>query len=251
MTGVLDAAVAAEWVESWDRQQERYAVARDERFAVVCEVVAAVTRSEPTPVVVDLGCGPGSLTVRVARRVPRARTLGVDADPLLLALGRAASPDVELVEAVVGAPGWTDVLPARLDAVVSSTALHYLPPDALGTVYADLAVRLRPGGVLVNADHLPADDVVLDVLGRAVARRRTSVLATPAPDALDWSGWWEAVARDPRLHALRAQRVPQPAVAGEHVVPVGVHNRLLLAGGFSRCGVVWRDGPSAVLVAVR
>lgn len=249
MSELLDADVAAEWVESWERQQELYAVSREERFAAVTEVVAAVTASDPVPVVVDLGCGPGSLTVRVARRVPRARVIGLDVDPLLLALGRATAPHVEFVEVEAGAPGWTDALPARVDAVVSSTALHYLSPDALRVVYADVAARLRPGGVLVNADHFPADDAVLDVLGREVARRRRARAA--ADPAHDWAGWWRAVTCDPRMHGVLAGRPAQPALTGDHLVRLGDHTRLLHDGGFRRCGVVWQEGPSAVLVAVR
>lgn len=248
---MLDHDVAAGWVESWDRQQEIYAVGREERFAVVAEVVAAVSASQPVPVVVDLGCGPGSLALRVAGRVPRARVLGLDADPFLLALGRAAAPQLELAEVVVGAPGWTDALPERIDAAVSSTALHYLAPDELRRVYADLASRLRTGGVLVNADHLPADDAVLDVLAREVARRRRLGPARPQPGAPDWADWWAAVVADPQLHPLLRDRGPRPAVTGDHAVPASVHTRLLLSAGFSRCGVVWQDGPSTVLVAVR
>ena len=38
----------------------------------------------------DLGCGPGSLAVRLLDRMPAARVVAIDTDPLLLALGRAA-----------------------------------------------------------------------------------------------------------------------------------------------------------------
>ncbi|WP_366521110.1 class I SAM-dependent methyltransferase [Lapillicoccus sp.] len=44
---------------------------------------------------------------------------------------------------------------SQFDAVLSSTALHWLPAEALSGLYRDLAQLLRPGGVFLNADHLP------------------------------------------------------------------------------------------------
>ncbi|MCL3859634.1 class I SAM-dependent methyltransferase [Actinotalea sp. K2] len=249
--GRLDPELAVGWVASWDRQQEAYAVGREERFAVVAEVVATVVAARPAPVVVDLGCGPGSLALRVARRIPRARVIGIDTDPLLLALGRAASPEVDLVEGVVAAPGWTGALPRPLDAVVSSTALHYLRPDDLLGVYTDLAALVRPGGVLVNADHLPADDAVLETLARDVSRRPRYDAEPPLDAATAWSSWWDAVAAEPLLQDLLDERRRRPQVTDDHPLSAATHSRLLRESGFRHCGVVWQDGPSTVLVAVR
>ena len=80
------------------------------------------------------------------------------------------------VEAVIGAEGWTSALglDGPLDAAVSTTALHYLPGHRLQRVYGQLAGILRPGGVLVNADHLvpeDASDIAVHV-GRRRARRQ-------------------------------------------------------------------------------
>lgn len=36
---------------------------------------------------------------------------------------------------------------------MSSTALHWLTPAELGALYRTLAGRLRPGGILVDADN--------------------------------------------------------------------------------------------------
>ena len=64
---VLDAGAAAEWVARWDAQQEGYIADREERFAVLGDAVAAALADVAEPVVVDLGCGPGSLSARLAR----------------------------------------------------------------------------------------------------------------------------------------------------------------------------------------
>ena len=61
---------------------------------------------------VDLGSGPGSLAVRLLDRIPGATVVAVDADPLLLALGRAAYGDrtgLRFADRDLRTPGW----PAR------------------------------------------------------------------------------------------------------------------------------------------
>jgi uncharacterized protein (DUF1684 family) len=53
-------------------------------------------------------------------------------------------------------PGWAAELdldrPA--DAVVSTTALHWLSEAGLRTAYTEPASALRPGGLFLNGDHL-------------------------------------------------------------------------------------------------
>ena len=65
---------------------------REERFTALIDAVQEGT-SRPDPLVLDLGAGPGSLAVRLLDRLPAATVVAVDADPLLLALGRVAWPD--------------------------------------------------------------------------------------------------------------------------------------------------------------
>ena len=68
--------VAAEWMDRWDAQQEGYMADREERFAVLADIVAAAVADVPNPLVVDLGCGPGSLAARLAARLPGAKSAG-------------------------------------------------------------------------------------------------------------------------------------------------------------------------------
>lgn len=145
----LSLATAERWVERWERQQQRYAVDREERFTVIADVVEQAVAGVPgRPLVVDLGCGPGSLAARLARRMPYADIVAVDMDPLLLELARTHHADAaRYVDVVIGAQEWTRALclDRPLDAAVSTTALHYLEPDALRRTYRQLAGLLRPG----------------------------------------------------------------------------------------------------------
>ena len=159
------------WVERWDRMQARYLVKREERFALLARLVRGeATHREgkgPSAQVVDLGCGPGSLMEVMLDAMPRAEVWGIDFDPaaLLLAWARLAryGERAHLALADLRSPTWTDGLrtlgrlPRGVDAVVSATALHWLKPGPLATLYGQIAALLRPGGLFLNADHVGSD----------------------------------------------------------------------------------------------
>src|SRR6202035_1319855 len=88
----LDRDAAREWIRRWDLQQEDSLPDREERFTALIDAVEAGT-GRPDPLVIDLGCGPGSLSVRLLDRIPAASIIAVDADPVMLALARAAYGD--------------------------------------------------------------------------------------------------------------------------------------------------------------
>ncbi|MBN2799850.1 MAG: class I SAM-dependent methyltransferase [Deltaproteobacteria bacterium] len=105
---------------------------------------------EPDATIVDLGAGPGTLLSLLRGRLPRARLIGVELQPELLAMGLARTEglDVALIQADLGEP--LPLPEAFADVVVSTLTLHELPyPPALLT-----AARraLRPGGRLVLYD---------------------------------------------------------------------------------------------------
>ncbi|MFI6033473.1 class I SAM-dependent methyltransferase [Streptomyces sp. NPDC051315] len=252
----LSLATAETWVERWELQQRRYAVDREDRFTVIADIVEHITAGRAgRPLLVDLGCGPGSLAARLARRLPDADIVAVDQDPLLLELARTHHADAaRYVDTVIGEDGWTRALALDrpLDAAVSTTALHYLSVDALHRTYRHLAGLLRPGGVLVNGDHLPQDDPVLAGITGCVGRRRAERQRALAHE--DWEAWWAAVAEDPELADLLAERRRRQPVGGTGSaarLSLSAHLDLLRRAGFGRAGAVWQYGDSCVVVAVR
>jgi trans-aconitate methyltransferase len=253
-TDTVDPAVAAAWLRRWDAQQEQYIADREERFAVVGDVVADTLRQHPSPTVLDLGCGPGSLSDRLAARLPDAQLVGIDADPLLLALARATVPsNVRLVEARLGTPGWVDALDLSgpVHAAVSTTALHWLSESDLGRLYRDLAELIVPGGVLVDGDHFTDSQPRLSELQRLVRQGRKGRRA--GPEAEDWTQWWAAVEAEEAFADLVRQRRERAFAAAGHGVGVGLdtHLELLRRAGFRELGFVWQSGDDRVLVAVR
>ena len=249
-------ATAKHWVERWERQQQRYAVDREERFTVIADVVEHVTDGRARPLLLDLGCGPGSLAARLAERLPDAEIVAVDMDPLLLELGRTHHASAaRYVDTVIGDDGWTDALDLDrpLDAAVSTTALHYLPEPTLLRTYRRLAALLRPGGVLVNGDHFPQPGPPCSELTAHVGRRRAE--RSHAHTQEDWQSWWAAAAEEPELADLFTQREQRLAalrgVGGDYDLTVARHTELLRQAGFGHVAPVWQFGDSHVLVAIK
>ncbi|WP_237106952.1 trans-aconitate 2-methyltransferase [Nonomuraea sp. MG754425] len=250
---VLTHEAATEWITRWDRQQEGYLPDRETRFTALIDAVQALGR--PDPVVIDLGCGPGSLSARLLERLPAATVIPVDADPLLLGLGRAAYPQLPFVSADLRTSGWTELLgldrPA--DAAVSTTALHWISGPELKDVYAELATVLRPGGLLLNGDHLDTEDATpaLSRLEHEVHRIETErVFGANPPE--DWRAWWDAIEADPDLSALNAARTTSGAAhRGSESHLLSHHVEALREAGFPEIGTLWQRGNNRLLCAVR
>ena len=253
-TDTVDPAVAAAWLRRWDAQQERYIADRELRFTVIGDVLADTLSQHSSPTVLDLGCGPGSLAARLSDRLPTAHLVGIDTDPLLLAFARATAPSaVRFVEARLGVPGWTDSLEitGKVQAAVSTTALHWLSEEGLGRLYRDLAELIEPGGVLVNGDHFVDDQPRLRELQKVVRldrERRQGVTENE-----DWQQWWAAVEAEETFADLLAQRRERAVPSDHHGVGarLEVHLKSLRKAGFREVGTVWQSGDDRVLAAVR
>ncbi|HEY0187581.1 MAG TPA: class I SAM-dependent methyltransferase [Cellulomonas sp.] len=240
---------------AWDRQQAAYVNRREDRFAVMLDVLAQTVPSGA--LVVDLACGPGSVSARVLDRFPGMTCLAVDHDPVLVELGRhalAAHGDrVQFVEADLWDPGWTRVLGGRRPhAVLSSTALHWLPADVLTRVYAEAAALIEPDGVLLNADHLRQREG--RPLFEELSRRddEATQQRDHADGALTWDAWWSDLVAHPHYAPLApererrfAQRPPNPDLGP------AFHVAALRSAGFREAGPVWQHLDDYVLLAQR
>jgi SAM-dependent methyltransferase len=259
----LDPAAARDWIARWDRQQEVYLPDREERFAALIDAVEAGT-GRPDPLVVDLGCGPGSLSVRLLARIPAAAVIAVDADPVTLSLGRAvydSVPGLRFLDIDLRSAGWENQLglePGRLvDAVVSTTALHWLSATELSGLYRVLAGLLRPGGLFLDGDNLRLDETqnpALARLDRAIeeAEDRRRFPHGHAAHAEDWGQWWQAVAAEPALADAAAERERGTVHHhGREGDLLAVHTAALAAAGFAETGTLWQRGSNRLLVAIR
>ncbi|MBQ0826209.1 class I SAM-dependent methyltransferase [Streptomyces tagetis] len=249
------------WQRSWDRQQEWYMPDREERFRVMADTVEAVAGRAPR--VLDLACGTGSVTDRLLRRLPEARSTCLDLDPALLTIARghfAGDDRVAFVEADLTDPAWPARLPhPSYDAVVTATALHWLETEPLRRLYGTLAGVVREGGVFLNADHMEDASAprINAALGALHAERRERERER---GRLDWAGWWREAARDPLLAEAAARRFAllgdarQPRPDGpprDRPTTTAWHLETLLAQGFGQARQVWCSASDAVVAALR
>ncbi|HEX6393624.1 MAG TPA: class I SAM-dependent methyltransferase [Acidimicrobiales bacterium] len=245
----LPRAEAEAWLESWDRQQERYLPDREERFGYLTALVC-VAPPDRALRVLDLACGPGSLTKRILAVRADAEIVAVDLDPALLAIYRSLNPEVLVVEADLRRSGWSEAAGGEFDAVVTATALHWLSGPEVRRLYAELFRKLRSGGVFLNADHAPLD-------GSPDLARRCADVLNGEIDALpgerhDWESWWSRMHEDLVLGPLVAERNRRFADRGdEFAPPEDWHLSALADAGFAECAVVWRRGRDAIIAAVR
>jgi SAM-dependent methyltransferase len=247
----------AGWVRRWETQQDRYPTDREERFRVMLDILETIVGPEPQTVL-DLGCGPGSLSIRLLERFPSASVVGVDLDPVLLTLARGAygqHPRLRFVTADLRDEGWAAHLGLEgpVDAALSTTALHWLETAALTRLYRDLARLLRLGGALIDGDHarFEGQPHLAAAAGRVAdaARHRRR---TRRAEGESWDDWWRAVRADPALADAVAER---DRIGHAHHGRPELRDRddwrLLEEAGFAEAGNIWQIGADRILVAVR
>lgn len=261
-------------IDAWDRQQEYYIGAREARFDALMSVVEwrSVVGERVRPTVVDLCCGPAAIGQRLLHRLPGSSYIGVDIDPVLLELARrvAASVDPDrmtIVESDVARPDWLEHVPVgAVDVVCSSTALHWLSDDDLDTTLENAWRSLRPGGILLNADHLGfADAPTLTELAGWIAAR--DAVEAAERGSVSWHAWWNAARSDVSLAPLCMQRdaifpPTEPAAGGRdeiEAVRSSAERRPPLAGfidaarraGFVEVDTVWQRFDDRIVMAVK
>ena len=124
-------------------------------------------RLEPGQRVLDVGCGTGSLAVRIRSQLPGVEVIGLDPDPKALAIARrkAARAGVEVrFEECYG-----DALPfadACFDRVTSSLMLHHLELATRHAMLREVLRVLRPGGSLHLLDFGSSGERSEGLLGR-------------------------------------------------------------------------------------
>ena len=112
--------------------------------------------------VLDLGCGDGVLTARIA--AAGAAVVGADAAPGMVAAARAAGLDAREVD------GQALAFEREFDAVFTNAALHWMP--RADDVLAGVARALKPGGRFVGEFGGHGNVAAITTALRAVAARR-------------------------------------------------------------------------------
>lgn len=252
-------------IRSWDSQQAAYITHREARFEIMLDAIAQLLTASDRfgedgagITVLDLACGPGSLSQRILDRFAGIRVIGIDYDPVLLTLARTwlgerhgdrfVGVDADL------AGIWRASLPDEpVHVAVSSTALHWLEPAELVALYAGVGELLSPHGLFMNADHLRYDpDSQPFLTGIAAADDARTQNVAHSQGAQTWDEWWAGAVSLPVLGAKQAERARRFAdrPPTPHA-PLELHLSALRAAGFAETGVLWRHFDDVVVLARR
>lgn len=104
--------------------------------------------------VLDLGCGPGDIPIRFAKRYPACQVIGIDASAPMIQLGAQAVREAELADRVtLRCERYEEVAGARIaDAVISNSLLHHLPNPL--QFWQKVRQLVRPGAPVLVMDLL-------------------------------------------------------------------------------------------------
>ena len=113
-----------------------------------------LARLEAGELVLDIGCGTGTLAVVAKHRVgPTGAVHGIDASPEMIGRARKKAQrsgfDVVFETAIAEALPFQD---ATFDAVLCTLVLHHLPKEALRHCILEMRRVLKPGGRLLALD---------------------------------------------------------------------------------------------------
>jgi ubiquinone/menaquinone biosynthesis C-methylase UbiE len=136
---------------------------------------ALIERISPAPddVIVDVGCGTGSLLAKLGAREPRARYVGIDPDPTVLERARAkferAGLTVDLRRGFARDVA-TLLTGDRVTKVACSLVLHQVPMTEKEAALHAMVAVLRQGGGVYIADYGEQRSWMMRALFRAVVQ---------------------------------------------------------------------------------
>jgi ubiquinone/menaquinone biosynthesis C-methylase UbiE len=141
--------------ELMDDERQSVAYAMADFSASNQSFVDGVIREFPDHLrqVLDIGCGPGDVVIRLARAVPDLHVTAVDGSAPMIALARHAASVAGVegrISIVQGHVPGVSFESTRFDAVLSKDVLHHLPDPLV--LWAEVKRLGRPGAAVYVMD---------------------------------------------------------------------------------------------------
>jgi SAM-dependent methyltransferase len=175
---------------------------------------------------IDLGAGTGAAARTIMDRFPRARAILADYSDQMMAQGQVELESYvgryEYVEFNLARGGWPAGIPARVDAMISSLAIHHLNDARKRELFGEIRDRLVPGGWFLNYDPVTTPDPVVQEAWHRVEDRR-----------------------DPSAADKRQHRSPEEQLRWEnhtrYMIALDPQVAYLREAGFEGVDVYWRE----------
>lgn len=138
----------------WDSFSARFddTFLEDPMYLDVLEKMVNELAEDGKREILDLGCGTGNLIERILKEVPEARIAGVDPSEGMREICAERFVNMSNVTISEGDALAIPFPDSRFDHIVSSFALHHVPPHLKGECAREMARVLKPGGSLIHAD---------------------------------------------------------------------------------------------------
>ena len=103
-------------------------------------------------VILDVGCGTGTLTVQLSQQFPHSQIIGLDGDPTALALAEQKQQPGPAIRYVQGLSTGLPFTSGSTDVVTCSLLLHHLSDGDKQATLQEIRRVLTPNGELVICD---------------------------------------------------------------------------------------------------
>jgi SAM-dependent methyltransferase len=125
-------------------------------------IASAIPFARDQPIrVLDLCCGPGDVGRAIRKTYPNAHVDGIDRDPFLTSICRAANHRAHIPGTVIVRDlqddGWLDALSGDYDVVATVNALHWFHAERAEQLAKDVYGTLRAGGLFLVAEPASAE----------------------------------------------------------------------------------------------
>lgn len=157
-------------MSNWD--PEKYMKFGGERGLPSNDLINSLSDISPERIL-DIGCGPGNSTKKLAKRFEKAEIVGIDSSTEMLSKAEKALPGAKFIKCRV--PDGLCDIPGRFDLIFSNACIHWIPdhPSLLRAVFD----KLNPGGILAVQIPLTDKAPFYSILNRLVGTAKWQKLS--------------------------------------------------------------------------
>ncbi|TCW80375.1 class I SAM-dependent methyltransferase [Burkholderia sp. SRS-46] len=108
--------------------------------------------------ILEVGCGEGAMTERLARIYPQAEIVAIDITPRIGRLYRGPADNVSFFQTTI--QEMAAQRRAQFDLVILADVIHHVPPDLRNTLFAAAKIALAGNGAFIFKDWERATSLI-------------------------------------------------------------------------------------------
>lgn len=225
----------------WDAMQLKHNPFRQEQIEAI--LTSSGILEKESPIVLDLGCGPGILGKRLFGQRPLAEYFGADGDPLMLAAMQHLlhGKHIHALQLDLRKAEWSRRFRGHFDSVISLTALHWLSQEHQKQIYLAAFEVLKLGGTFVVGDPYQPEDPEEWKELEAFHRQRAST-----QKGQTWEEFWQSFFDKYPMKQLyteyhKEMAYQMPFEGSDDGYPLSYHLKALRDVGFDYVSVFWKS----------